>query len=248
MNLSSIWKRGKPRRGTGGGEVFLVGAGPGDPELLTLRALRVLQQADVVLYDHLVSPAIVALAPRGAELIYVGKERNRHTLRQEAINELLARLAREGKCVVRLKGGDPFVVGRGGEEIETLAEQGIAFQVVPGHLKDGSTDLDWTALARPRQTVVIYMGLVGLPVVCRELIAHGLPSDTPAAIVQQGTTPDQRVVTGTLDTLPGLADAHKLVPPTLIIVGEVVRLQEKLAWFDPVREDEATDGEAAANG
>lgn len=260
-----------PRRlrpATHRGRVSLVGAGPGDPELLTLRALRILQEADVVLYDHLVAPEIVELARRGAERIYVGKERNRHTMRQEAINALLARLALEGKRVVRLKGGDPFLFGRGGEEIDTLQSLGIPFQVVPGitaalgvaayagiplthrdyaqacvfatgHLKDGSADLDWAALARPRQTVVIYMGLAGLPTICRELVAHGLPSTTPAAIVQQGTTRAQRAVVGTLATLPALAQAAKLAAPTLIIVGEVVRLHERLSWFEPETDEAA---------
>ena len=243
------------------GEVFLVGAGPGDPELLTVRALRVLQQADVILYDHLVSEEVLALAPRGAELVYVGKERNRHAVRQEGINDMLVEHARKGRRVVRLKGGDPFIFGRGGEEIETLRSHGIPFQVVPGitaalgvasyagiplthrdyaqacvfvtgHGKDDSTQLDYEALARPRQTIVIYMGLLGLPELCAKLVGHGLPATTPAAIVQHGTRSDQRVVTGTLSSLPALAAAAALRPPTLIIVGEVVKLREKLAWFE----------------
>ncbi len=248
--------------GTSRGEVYLVGGGPGNPDLLTFRALRLMQQADVVVYDNLVSPAVLELARRDAERIYVGKERARHTMRQENINELLVRLAQEGKRVVRLKGGDPFVFGRGGEEIETLAAHGIPFQVVPGitaatgvssyagiplthrdyaqscvfvtgHLKDGSVNIDLTGIAKSNQTIVIYMGLMGLPTLCKELVAHGLAVTTPAAIVQQGTTYQQKVVTGTLATLPELAANAKMKPPTLIIVGEVVKLQDKLAWFKP---------------
>ncbi len=244
------------------GEVYLVGAGPGNPDLLTFRALKLMQQADVVVHDNLVSPAIVELCRRDAQRIYVGKQRNDHTLRQEEINALLVRLAQEGKRVLRLKGGDPFIFGRGGEEIETLSAHGISFEVVPGitaaagvasysgiplthrdyaqacvfvtgHLKDGSMNLDWTGLARPHQTVVFYMGLLGLPVLCRELVAHGLPDSTPAAIVQQGTTNRQRVLIGTLASLPQLAHDAQLKPPTLIIVGKVVKLHDKLKWFNP---------------
>lgn len=243
------------------GEVALVGTGPGDPELLTLRALRLIRQADVLLYDNLVSQGIMALVPERTERVYVGKRRNVHAMRQEAISQLLATHARAGKRVVRLKGGDPFVFGRGGEEIETLSAAGIRFQVVPGitaalgvasyagiplthrdyaqscvfvtgHLKDGTMDLDWPALARPRQTVVCYMGSQGLAELCSQLQRHGMPGATPAAIAQQGTTGQQRVVTGTLTTLPGLADDAKLRPPTLIIVGDVVRLHATLSWFD----------------
>jgi uroporphyrin-III C-methyltransferase/precorrin-2 dehydrogenase/sirohydrochlorin ferrochelatase len=244
------------------GEVYLVGGGPGDPDLLTFRALRLMQQCDVVVYDKLVSSEVMELVRRDAQRIYVGKERDRHTLPQEEINQLLARLAKEGKRVLRLKGGDPFVFGRGGEEIETLMMQGIPFQVVPGitaacgvssyagiplthrdfaqsvvfatgHLRDGSVDLDWPALVRPSQTVVIYMGLSGLQEICRQLVAHGLPADTPAAVVQQGTLPQQRVVTGTLANLSELVDGAELKPPCLTIVGKVVALREKLAWFNP---------------
>ena len=246
------------------GEVYLVGGGPGDPDLLTFRALRLMQQCDVCVYDKLVSPEVMELVRRDAELIYVGKARDQHTLPQEEINLLLAKLALQGKRVLRLKGGDPFIFGRGGEEIETLMEHGVPFQVVPGitaangvssyagiplthrdysqsclfitgHLKDGTVDLDWTAMARPKQTVVIYMGLIGLAEICKQLIAHGVSPDMPAAVVQQGTTIRQRVVTATvLDLAEKVAEA-KIKAPCLTIIGEVVKLREKLAWFEPNR-------------
>jgi uroporphyrin-III C-methyltransferase / precorrin-2 dehydrogenase / sirohydrochlorin ferrochelatase len=243
------------------GEVYLVGGGPGDPDLLTFRALRLMQQCDVCVYDKLVSPEVMELVRRDAELIYVGKERDQHTMPQEEINELLARLALEGKRVLRLKGGDPFIFGRGGEEIETLMQRGVPFQVVPGitaangvssyagiplthrdyaqaclfitgHHKDGSIDMDWIAMSRPNQTVVIYMGLVGLKQICEKLIAHGVSAGMPAAVVQQGTTQKQKVVAATLADLAEKVEAAQMKPPCLTIIGEVVKLRETLNWFN----------------
>ncbi|SJM90698.1 Siroheme synthase (Includes: Uroporphyrinogen-III C-methyltransferase; Precorrin-2 dehydrogenase; Sirohydrochlorin ferrochelatase) [Crenothrix polyspora] len=242
------------------GEVYLIGAGPGAADLLTFRALRLMQQADVVVYDRLVSLEILDLARRDSEKIYVGKQRQNHALPQESINELLANLARQGKRVARVKGGDPFIFGRGGEEIETLMQQGIHFQVVPGitaasgcasyagiplthrdhaqsctfvtgHLKDDSVNLNWTQLAAPNQTVVIYMGSVGLDKICQALMAHGSPEDLPIALIQQGTTINQKVITGTLATISALIANQHIKAPTLIIIGTVVTLHNQLAWF-----------------
>lgn len=244
------------------GVVYLIGAGPGDPDLLTFRALRLMQQADVVVYDRLVSQEVLDLVRRDADRIYAGKERANHAIAQEDINDLLVRLAREGKRVVRLKGGDPFIFGRGGEEIETLAAQGITFQVVPGitaaagcaayagiplthrdyaqsvvfvtgHLRDGSINLNWDAIIQPKQTIVFYMGLHGVAAICEKLKQHGMAPSMPAALVQQGTTRHQRVFGGTLESLPAIVDQGHVKAPTLIIVGDVVRLRDKLAWFEP---------------
>ncbi|PIX74735.1 MAG: uroporphyrinogen-III C-methyltransferase [Rhodocyclales bacterium CG_4_10_14_3_um_filter_68_10] len=247
-------------RGVRPGTVYLVGAGPGDPELLTLRAARILARADALVYDHLVGASILEFVSPAAKRIYVGKESGHHTLPQSEINAVLVRLARAGRITVRLKGGDPFIFGRGGEEIEELARHGIPFEVVPGitaaagmaayagiplthrdlaqscvfvtgHLKDGGCDLDWTALARPRQTVVIYMGVSALADIARGLIAHGQSAETPAALVREATGPGQLTVSGTLATLPELAARHGITPPALIVIGEVVRLRERLRWF-----------------
>jgi len=242
------------------GEVYLVGAGPGDPDLLTFRALRLMQKADVVIYDRLVSAEILELVRRDAEKIYVGKAKSKHTVPQEEINDLLASKALAGNRVVRLKGGDPFIFGRGGEEIETLIEHGVNFQVVPGitaasgaasyagiplthrdhaksvvfatgHLRDNSINLNWPALAQQEQTIVFYMGLTGLPIICAQLIKHGMPGTTQVAMVQSATTSEQRVITGTLSDIHQKAQAANIQPPALIIVGSVVSLHDKLAWF-----------------
>ncbi len=259
------------------GEVYLVGGGPGDPDLLTFRALRLMQQADVIVYDRLVSKEVLDLCRRDAERVYVGKERDNHAVPQNEINQLLVDLAKQGRRVCRLKGGDPFVFGRGGEEIETLTAQQVNFQVVPGitaalgtaayagiplthrdhsqaavfvtgHLKDGTMNLNWPALAQPNQTVVFYMGLKGLPIICKMLMEHGLPGDTPIGLVQQATTPMQRVFTGTLADMPERLKGSEIKPPTLIIVGSVVTLHEKLGWFrseEMRRRGEGAQGSAA---
>lgn len=240
------------------GRVHLVGAGPGDPELLTLRAVRLLQQCTALVYDHLVSPAILELVNPAARRIYVGKEAGNHTLPQAEINDLLVQLAHEGLDVVRLKGGDPLIFGRGGEEIEELLCHGVRCEVVPGitaasgmaaytgiplthrdhaqacvfvtgHLQDNSVDLDWPSLARPHQTLVVYMGLSALGIICEQLIKHGLAADTPAAVVREATLPSQQVVTATLATLVGASQAAGLKSPALIVVGDVVALHGRLA-------------------
>lgn len=250
----------------GGGCVSLVGAGPGDPELLTLKALRRLQTAEVILHDRLVSEEVLALANPTAKRCYVGKERSRHSVPQDGINQALVDWARAGKRVVRLKGGDPFIFGRGGEELETLAAAGIQVEVVPGitaasgcaayagiplthrdhaqsvrfitgHLRNGSCDLDWPALAHPGQTLVFYMGLGSLALIGERLQAHGLAPDTPLALIEQGTTTRQRVHLGTLARLPPAGEVVTIRPPTLIIVGTVVTLHNVLAWFDSDRAD-----------
>lgn len=241
------------------GEVYLVGAGPGDPELLTLKALRLMQQADVVIYDRLVSAPILDLCRRDAEKIYVGKARSNHSVPQDGINALLVDYAQQGKRVCRLKGGDPFIFGRGGEEIQELVEANVTFQVVPGitaasgcsayagiplthrdyaqsvrfltgHLKEGSPELPWNELVYENQTLVLYMGLVGLERICEQLIAHGQRPDMPVALISKGTTPEQKVVIGSLADIASKVSDNQIVAPTLTIIGEVVRLREQLKW------------------
>lgn len=246
-----------PSAGTA--RVTLVGAGPGDPELLTMKAVKALQLAKLVLYDHLVSKEVLKLVPEGADLIYVGKESSRHTLPQDDIIKLMVRMAKNGRPLVRLKGGDGYIFGRGGEEAQALASAGVPFSVIPGlsaaqgaaasagiplthrdhaqslvfvtgHLHENrEVDLDWEMLARPRQTVVIYMGIGTLDIICRQLIAHGLPADTPAALVERATLPDERCITGSVSTLPTLAIEHHVKPPALIMIGQVVSLQPLLS-------------------
>ncbi len=242
------------------GEVYLVGGGPGDPDLLTFRALRLMQQADVVLYDRLVAPAIVELVRKEAKRIYVGKRSDSHTVPQSDLNTMLVELAQQGKRVLRLKGGDPFVFGRGGEEIEELAAAGVPFQVVPGitaaagcasyagiplthrdyahsclfvtgHLQDGKLAFNWAALLQPKQTLAIYMGVKGIDVLQNNLLEHGMRPDLPAAVIQQGTTPNQKVYVGTVSTLAKTVADQEVKPPSMIVIGEVVKLHDKLTWF-----------------
>ena len=243
------------------GEVWLVGAGPGDPDLLTLAALRLMQEADVVYYDNLVSAGVLDLVRRDARRVYVGKRRGEHAVPQDRINALLAEEAQNGQRALRLKGGDPFTFGRGGEEIATLAEEGISFRVVPGitaangcaayagiplthrdhaqsvrfvtgHLKEGVINLSWPELADPRQTLVVYMGLVALEEICAQLIHHGRAPETPVALVESGTLPDQRVIVGDLSTIGERVRSAGAKAPTLLIIGEVVSLRANLAWRD----------------
>ena len=243
------------------GEVYLVGAGPGDPELLTLKALRLMQQADVVIYDRLVSPAIMELCRRDATKIYVGKARSNHAVPQEGINALLVEYASKGQRVCRLKGGDPFIFGRGGEEIQELFAAGVPFQVVPGitaasgcsayagiplthrdyaqsvrfltgHLKEGSPELPWDELVYQNQTLVLYMGLVGLEKICEKLIEHGQRPDMPVALISKGTTLEQKVLVGTLAYIASKVEEDHIQAPTLTIIGDVVSLREQLQWQD----------------
>ncbi len=277
MNLVNLTPAPTPLRPAGEvvpppGTVTLLGAGPGDPELLTVKAVKALQAASLVLYDHLVSPAVLDHLSPTAERIYVGKESSRHTLPQGDIIELMLRLARSGRSLLRLKGGDGYIFGRGGEEAQALAAEGIPFTVIPGltaaqgaaasvgiplthrdhaaslvlatgHLRDGQgLDMDWAMLARPRQTVVLYMGVNNLPEICRQLVAHGLPGDTPAALVEKATLPDERCITGTVAELPSLALRHQVRPPALIMIGSVVSVRAQLVPTQQPLSSEAAPG------
>ena len=242
------------------GEVYLVGAGPGDSDLLTLRALRLMYQADVVLYDRLVSHQVLDKVRPDAEFISVGKSESQHTVEQHKINEMLVFYANKGNKVLRLKGGDPFIFGRGGEEIEELSKFNIPFQVVPGvtaasgcgsyagiplthrdhsqsvrfltgHLKEGKLELEWDNLINKQETLVFYMGLLSLQTICDELISHGSSPDTPIAAIEQGTMPNQRVVTSTLEKITPIVTRLDLKSPTMLIIGDVVTLRNQLSWY-----------------
>lgn len=255
----------------GGGIVYLVGAGPGDPELLTLKAARLLAEAEVVVHDRLVGPGVLDLANPAAERVYVGKERANHFMRQTEINELLVRRGRRGQRVVRLKGGDPLIFGRGGEEIEALLEAGVPFEVVPGvtaaagcaaaaaiplthrdharglvlvtgHTRDGEPEPHWPALCQPGQTLAFYMGHKALDRLCARLVAHGLPPDLPAALIENGTLPGQRVARATLATLAAEVAAAPPTGPALLIVGKVA------AFARDAAAPAATPGQLAAAG
>ncbi|MBH0018135.1 MULTISPECIES: siroheme synthase CysG [unclassified Pseudoalteromonas] len=242
------------------GEVYIVGAGPGDPELLTLKALQLMQQADVVVYDFLVSDEIMELVRRDADLICVGKRLGDHSVVQDDTNQMLVDLAKQGKKVCRIKGGDPFIYGRGGEEVQVLAANNVNYQIVPGitaaagcsayagiplthrdhaqaiqfvtgHCKKDGQELDWQSLAKANQTLAIYMGVIKSPHIQSELLKHGRKADTPVAIIENGTRKNQRVVTGQLGELADLIQRNSIISPALLIIGEVAALHSQLAWF-----------------
>jgi uroporphyrin-III C-methyltransferase len=257
------------------GKVYIVGAGPGDPDLLTIKGLRCIQNADIILYDRLVNKSLLDEAKPNATLVYCGKLPNNHTMKQEEINHLLVKYGKEGKTVTRLKGGDPFIFGRGAEEAEALAKSGIPFEIVPGitagiaapayagipithrelgssfavvtgHGSQGKSNVDWGSLSKGIDTLMIYMGIGNLPNICDELLNHGKKVDTPVALIHWGTTTEQKTVTGTLSTIVEIVKNEKIENPSMIVIGEVVRLREKIAWFkewNPVEDDLALAGE-----
>ncbi len=244
------------------GKVYIVGAGPGDPELISVKGLKCIQQADVILYDRLVNKELLQHAKEDADLIYCGKLPNYHTMKQETIQAFLVKYAKKGRVVTRLKGGDPFVFGRGGEEAEYLAKHGVPFEVVPGitagiaapayagipvthrensasfaivtgHRREGmEEETKWESLAKGIDTLAIYMGVSNLPYICKQLLKYGKHEDTPVALVEWGTTNTQRTVTGTLGTIVTVLQKEKVQNPSMIVVGEVVRYREKIQWFE----------------
>src|SRR4051812_796455 len=250
------------------GKVYLVGAGPGDPELITIKAVKYLEQADVIIYDRLVNPVLLNYARPESELIYCGKEPGNHCVSQDNINQLLVDKAMEGKTVVRLKGGDPFIFGRGGEEAEVLVSYGIEFEIVPGitsgiaapayagipvthrelsqsfavvtgHCLNGKPkNIRWDSLVNGVDTLAIYMGIKHLPYICKQLESCGKGPYTPVAVIEQGTTENQRTVIGTLETIVGLVNRHQITNPAMIVIGEVVKLSEKLSWFSEKLKEE----------
>jgi uroporphyrin-III C-methyltransferase len=252
------------------GKVYLVGAGPGDPELITVKGLKCIQQADVILYDRLINEKLLSYAKKGAELIFCGKLPGYHTMQQETINHFLVRHAKKGKTVVRLKGGDPLVFGRGGEEAEALAKHGIEFEIVPGitsgiaaaayagipvthrdfsssvafitgHKRKGSNEeIKWENLAKGIDTLAIYMGISNLPYICNQLMKYGKPPSTPAAVIQWGTTVEQRTVTATLATIANVVAKEKIENPSIIIIGDVVKLRANLQWFEQLLQKQQT--------
>ncbi|WP_078414142.1 uroporphyrinogen-III C-methyltransferase [Priestia abyssalis] len=251
------------------GKVYLVGAGPGDPDLITVKGLKCIQEADVILYDRLINDELLQYAKKEADLIYCGKLPDYHTLKQETINSFLVRFAKKGKVVTRLKGGDPFVFGRGGEEAEVLANNDIPFEVVPGitsgiaapayagipvtHREHGASvaivtghrkgneedDIRWDHLAKGVDTLAIYMGVANLPYICERLMEHGKSGETPVALIHWGTYKEQRTITGTLNTIVDIVRKENIENPSMIIVGEVVKLREKLRWFEKVKQGES---------
>ncbi len=254
------------------GKVYLVGAGPGDPELITVKGLKCIQQADVILYDRLINEELLSYAKPDAELIFCGKLPGCHAMQQETINYALVWHAKKGKTVVRLKGGDPFVFGRGGEEAEALAKHGIEFEIVPGitsaiaaaayagipvthrafsssvafvtgHRRHGSRDeIKWESLAKGIDTIAIYMGVHHLPYICSQLMKYGKAPETPTAVIEWGTTTAQRTVTGTLATIAGIAAKENIQNPSMIIIGDVVRLRANIQWFEPLLASSAAAG------
>ncbi|MEH6850945.1 MULTISPECIES: uroporphyrinogen-III C-methyltransferase [Bacillus] len=248
------------------GKVYIVGAGPGDPELISVKGVKCIKQADVILYDRLVNKELLSYAKPEADLIYCGKLPNYHTMKQETIHAFLVKYAKKGKIVTRLKGGDPFVFGRGGEEAEVLVKHGIPFEIIPGitagiaasayagipvthreastsfavvtgHRKEGAKEeVKWENLAKGVDTLAVYMGLSNLPYICEQLLKYGKNENTPVAMIEWGTTLSQRTITGTLGSIVSIAKEERIQNPSMIVIGEVVRYREKIQWFEQTME------------